>query len=136
MTQRVTWTPIYSVGHDGIDAQHQRLLALCNQLADHCQGAHGEPDVQPFDETFEAMKALVREHLEAEAAVFTQAGDDDVEDPGAAREAFDDVVDEIATTAHFDRAELQRFLAFWCIGHLTATVPAQRAALAGGGATT
>ena len=130
MTQRVMWTPMYSVGHDLFDAQHQRLLVLCNQMADYCKGADDASQAPLFDEAFAAFKTLVREHLGAEAAVLSHAGQADAEDLDAACEQFDDVVNEIATTAHFDREELQRWLAFWCIGHLTATVQAQRAALA------
>jgi hemerythrin len=130
MTQRVMWTPMYSVGHDLFDAQHQRLLALCNQMADHCRGGDGDSQAPLFDEAFAAFKALVREHLVAEASALSQPGEAGAEDLDAAREQFDAVVNEIATTAHFDREELQRWLAFWCIGHLTATVQAQRAALA------
>jgi hemerythrin len=120
------------VGDDEVDAQHQRLLALCNQLADRCQGTEGGPDEQRFDEIFDAFKALVREHLETEAAGLAHTRDHDAEDLCAAREEFEFVVDEVATTAHFDRTELQRFVAFWCIGRLTGAVQAQRAALAGG----
>ena len=47
-------------------------------------------------------------------------------------EEFDYLVDEIVTTENFDRLELQRFLALWCLGHIAGSAGDLRALLAGG----
>lgn len=126
---RVAWEPDFEVGHAVLDAQHQALLARCDLLADHCQGAQ---DAQRFDEVFADLRALAREHFETEAGVLAAAGDPDHGDCRLDGEEFDDLADEIVTTDHFDRVELQRFLALWWIGHLRGTVGYQRARLGAG----
>ncbi|MFO1220593.1 MAG: hypothetical protein U1E89_19685 [Burkholderiaceae bacterium] len=131
MLQRVTWTPLYSLGHDVLDAQHQRLIALANELADHCRSESDTAAEQRFDHAFAAFKVLVREHLDTEASLLAGADPANAEDLEAEREEFDTFAGEVATTAHFDREELQRFVAVWCIGHLNAAVQARRAAPAG-----
>ena len=40
---------------------------------------------------------------------------------------------EIATQEHFDRLELQRFLALWCVGHVTGSAAQLRGLMASGG---
>lgn len=114
---RVAWSPAFETGHADIDAQHQELLAQCNRLADLA----GEGAQAPFDEAFAGLKALVRAHFEAEAALLAGAGDAVLEDHGAEGEEFEVLAGEIATTENFDRLELQRFVAVWCLGHVTAS---------------
>ncbi len=93
------------------------MLDQCNLLAEHCAG--GEEADRQFDQAFERLRALAREHFEAEAALLAERGHPDVDDHAAECEEFDYLVDEIVTTDHFDRLELQRFLALWCLGHIS-----------------
>ena len=113
MPQRLQWDPGFEVGHEDIDAQHRGLLVLCERLAGHCLQGGGAAHEQRFDADFEALKALVREHLESEATLLSELGD-------------------IMTTGNFDRLELQRFVALWCLGHITASAARLRARLARG----
>jgi len=130
-TLRVDWEPAFAIGHDLIDAQHQALFALCNRLADLCARSD---DAGAFDETLAQLKALANEHFEAELAALAAAGDPALDDHGAELEEFDYLVDQIATTEHFDRLELQRFLALWWTGHVAAMAPRLRERLDEGGA--
>lgn len=128
---RVDWEHGMAVGHALIDDQHQALFALCNQLADRCIGPGDEA---AFDETLARLKALAHEHLAAELSLLAAAGDPAVDDHRADGEEFDYLVDQIATPEHFDRLELQRFVALWWIGHVADIAPKLRERLAKGGA--
>jgi hemerythrin-like metal-binding protein len=130
MPNRERWDPGWSVGHPVIDAQHQALLAQCNLLADHCEPGDGPANGQAFDQAFEKLKALAREHFDAEATLLAAHGDPDLEDHAVECDEFDYLADEVATTEHFDRLELQRFLSLWCVGHIAGSAHRQRALLA------
>lgn len=112
---RVAWIDDFASGHAAIDAQHRELLALCDALA----ALSGDADAPRFDAAFQQFQSLVRRHFEAEAALL--AGEAARDDHAAEAEEFAYLADEIATTANFDRLELQRFVAVWCLGHVTAS---------------
>lgn len=128
---RVPWDADFEVGHALLDAQHRQLLELCARLADHCAAADDDHH-RRFDETLVQLRSLARAHFEAEAAVLAACDGAHPDDCLADADEFDDLADEVVTTAHFDRVELQRFLALWWIGHLRGTVARQRVWLAGG----
>lgn len=108
MTQRTPWEPGYACGLEPLDRQHQALLAQCDRLAACCE------DAAAFDAAFAELKALAQAHFEAEAAAL--AGDsEDLQDE---QDEFGYLLDEVATTANFDRAEVQRFVALWWLGHV------------------
>lgn len=121
------WDPDFAVGQPLIDAQHEALLAQCKRLADHCGGGPGPADDPAFDDAFAQLKALAREHVEAEAALLAACGDADPEGLRIECDEFEYLAGEIATTAHFDRLELQRFLALWCLGHVRSSAQRFRA---------
>lgn len=127
MPCRTPWDPGLAIGHALIDRQHQALLAQCEALAAHC----GNADAAAFDADFEHLKTLAREHFAAEAALLAERGDTDTEDHALECEEFEYLADEIATTANFDRLELQRFAALWCLGHVRASAQRLRALPAG-----
>ena len=122
MPLRTPWEASYDTGDALIDASHRALLEQCEALADLCERG-AEPDTslaQRFDEVFAGLIALVRDHFDAESAWVAGFGDDALEAHRAEREQFDEFFAEVATTEHFDRLELQRFIALWCVGHVTA----------------
>ncbi len=132
MPTRVTWEAGLAAGHEIIDAQHQGLFDQCNRLADLCTGGVEEVSLQQFDRAFDRLKVLAREHCETEASLLAGSchAHADPEDALAECEEFEYLADEIATTANFDKLELQRFLALWCVGHVTASARQLREALA------
>ncbi len=125
MPQRPAWQDDYAVGSAPIDAQHRALLEACRRLADLCERGNDEA----FDEAFARLKALVGEHFEAEAALLAERGCPDLEAHAEEHEEFVWLADEIASTANFDRLELQRFVSLWCVGHI-ASAAALRDSLA------
>ncbi len=108
MPHRLNWDPGLATGHATLDAQHRELLEQCNRLADLCA------DTRAFDDAFAQLTTMAHEHFDAEAA----ARADDPEALQDEREDFDFLLAEVATTAHFDRVELQRFVALWWLGHI------------------
>jgi hemerythrin-like metal-binding protein len=136
MPQRVHWDPELSVGLALIDAQHQSLLRQCNLLADHCSADGGEEQHGPFDLALDRLMALARAHFTAETDLLAQHGCPELEDHRFDCDEFEYLVSEIVTTEHFERVELQRFLALWFLGHVMGSAAQLRAALAGRGAAT
>ena len=121
MPQRPQWEPAFSVGHELIDSQHQALLALCNRLGDHCAADPGDARDLAFDQDFDHLKALAQAHFKAESAWLTQHGYPALEEHLFALDELDDLLQDIVTTEHFDRLELQRFLSLWWLGHVAGT---------------
>ena len=125
MPNRLEWAPRHGVGNATLDAQHQTILARCNTLADCLDAA----DDRRFDETFKELMNLAREHFAAEEALLARCGYAELDDYRSEREEFDYLADEIATTEHFDRDELQTFLALWWAGHIRGGASNHRAFL-------
>lgn len=136
MPQRFQWDPELSVGLALIDAQHQSLLSQCNLLADHCSADGGEEQHGPFDLALDRLMALARAHFTAETDLLAQHGCPELEVHRFDCDEFEYLVSEIVTTEHFERVELQRFLALWFLGHVMGSAAQLRAALAGRGAAT
>lgn len=132
MPLRVPWDAADDVGDAAIDAQHQALLAQCNGLADLCEAGDGAQATQAFDAAYAQLKTLAREHFATESARLADAGYAGLDDHQADCEEFEYLADEIATTANFDRLELQRFVALWWVGHIKGTAGRHREVLAGG----
>lgn len=135
MPNRVPWDPDLQVGHAAIDAQHRGLLDQCNLLADLCTAAPGELAPQAFDAAFAQLKALVQAHLDTESVLLASADPTAADDLQDERDEFDYLAGEVATTDHFDRFELQRFVSVWCLGHVAGSARQLRALLAGTTAT-
>lgn len=108
------WDAAYDTGHAPIDAQHRALLAQCNRLADLCGG--DEAADAEFDQCVDRLKAMAREHFAAETSLL--AGSTALDEHLDECEEFEYLASEVATPGHFDRLELQRFLALWCVGHI------------------
>lgn len=125
MPNRLQWEPRLSVGNETLDTQHQAILARCNALADCLDEAND----RRFDETFQELMALAREHFAAEEALLVRCGYPELEDYRSEREEFDYLSAEIITTENFDRNELQTFLVLWWSGHILGATRKHRAFL-------
>lgn len=133
MPNRAPWEAGYACGHDLIDAQHQAMLTACDALADLCEPVAGDAHASRFDEAFVQWQKLAREHFEAEAGLLEQLASPQLEDHRFECEEFEYLLSEIVSTEHFDRLELQRFLAQWCLGHIVGSARIVRASLAAAG---
>lgn len=133
------WEADYAVGDALIDAQHEALLRLTHVLAERCPAEEGaavegcatddpaDPGDPLFDQAFEQLKAQAREHFETEASRLAPLGDEALEDHRFECDEFEYLVEQIATTEHFSRVEIQRFVALWCIGHVRGAAEQHRA---------
>ena len=117
MTPRLQWNPDYTVGSDSLDDQHRQILAQCNALAD-CMDETSEAGRAEFDRRFQALMALAQEHFATEEALLTGSGYPALEEHQNERDEFGYLADNIVKTEHFERSELQRFLALWWVGHI------------------
>ena len=131
MPPRPQGDPAWTGGHDATDGEHRALLAQCNRLADLCAAG---PDAQAdFDRAFDELVALARRHFAAEAALLARlapADGPDADDPGMAGAEFEELLESFVAPGHFDRLELQRFIALWWLGHVAETAPQLRTLLA------
>lgn len=134
MPIRVPWDADFDVGHELIDAQHRDLLTQCHRLAEHCVAGEGEASARQFDQSFDRLKALAREHFATEASLLASRGWPGLEDHRIECDEFEYLADEIVTIENFDRLELQRFLTLWWVGHIRGTARPLRELLAGGNA--
>lgn len=128
MANRVQWEPRHSVGNDTLDAQHRAILAQCNALAD-CLDDTSEAGDRKYDEIFNELMTLAREHFATEEALLARCGYPDLADHQSEREEFDYLAAEIITTQNFDKHELQSFLALWWTGHVLGAARNYRAFL-------
>ena len=122
MPNRIQWEPCHGVGNADLDAQHQAILARCNVLADCLDAAND----RGFDESFQELMAIAREHFAAEEALLLRCGYPELDDYRSEREEFEYLSAEIATPGNFDRNELQTFLALWWTGHILGAAKKQR----------
>lgn len=128
MPNRVQWNPASGVGHETLDTQHQNMLAQCNALAD-CIGDSGEDSALKFNTIFSELMAQVRDHFATEEAQLTRCGYPALDEDRDERDEFEYLAADIATTEHFEKVELQRFLSLWCVGHILGSGKKHRAFL-------
>jgi hypothetical protein len=100
--------PLPTTGHAVVDAHALGLQACCARLA-------GAPPLGP---AVEAFKVQARALFDAEDACLAQADAALRDAQQAEREEFEAFADEVLSADFFDGAELQRFAAAWCAGHL------------------
>ena len=133
MPNRVSWEPIFSLDNPTLDAQHQGILVQINALADCIDAAIADntsDSNQSFDSAFQAHMATAAEHFASEEALLTQCAYPAMEEHHNERDEFNYLTNEIITTDNFERAELQRFLSLWWVGHIVGSATKYRAALA------
>lgn len=128
MANRVQWEPRHSVGNATLDDQHRAILARCNALAD-CIEDTGAAGDRKFDEIFNELMTLAREHFATEGALLARCGYPELADHQSECEEFDYLAAEIITTENFDKIELQSFLALWWTGHVRGAARNYRAFL-------
>lgn len=128
MPNRVQWVPDYSMGNETLDRQHGNILTQCNALADCIADAGPESD-RKFHRIFNELMALGGEHFSTEETLLTQCAYPMLEEHQNEHGEFDYLVNEIITTANFERIELQRFLTLWWVGHIVGSGKKYRAFL-------
>lgn len=67
------WKPDYSVGHAEIDAQHQRLLAILNDLSSQLHGTDPPAD-RDAQAIFDRLAGYVTDHFAFEEQLMADSG--------------------------------------------------------------
>jgi hemerythrin-like metal-binding protein len=120
MPIRVQWDATFSVGNEVLDRQHQRLLSLCNDMAE-CISAGRHEALFRFHDILYQLTQYAREHFIAEekllekyryAALAAQQAEHGAYDEKMADWAFAATMDSI------DMREVQRYLAVWWRDHI------------------
>ena len=128
MPNRVQWNPSYSMGNAVLDRMHSNILMQCNALADCITDAGQQSDVK-FHSIFNELMAQAGEHFSTEETLLTQCAYPILEDHQNEHDEFVYLANEIITTKHFEKIELQRFLALWWVGHIVGSGKKYRAFL-------
>lgn len=115
----MTWGPALQVGFGDIDAQHERLVELVNQLNDEMRAGSGRDAVGPV------LAELVRytvDHFAFEERLMTEH---DISTSSAHRTEHGELVGQVrAFKEEYDAgsttvsAELMTFLRKWLTGHI------------------
>lgn len=129
MPNRVSWDPSFALGNPTLDAQHQAILAQVNALADSVANTSADSN-QKFDCAFQALMAAAAEHFATEESILAQCAYPGMDEHYNERDEFNYLANEIITTENFERAELQRFLSLWWVGHIVGSSKKYRANLA------
>lgn len=125
--KRFEWKPEYSVGDATIDAQHDELIGIINELADQLQGAK-EPEIAAARSVFDHLAHYVTTHFAYEEGLIGRAGYP--EERLAAHQAEHNAI--LQQLQEFeqvfeggDAAALQRMMPFlygeWLIHHICGT---------------
>jgi hemerythrin-like metal-binding protein len=118
----VTWSDDLSVGDESIDAQHQSLIAMINDLDEALQSGNAQPVLADM---VQRLKEYAQEHFASEEAVMERAGYPDL--AGHQREH----IDFIRRVSQFDKdcrsgactlnQEVLEFLKTWLLEHIMGT---------------
>lgn len=117
MPNREQWNPNYDTGNEILDHQHRIILARCNALADQNPGG-GQDQGMAFNNSFNELMALAREHFATEEALLAACGYPELEELKDEYGEFEYLAADIVTTENFEVIELQRFLVLWWVGHI------------------
>ncbi len=116
----IVWTSEYSVGNPLLDAQHQRLLALCNQ-ASESMGDNSPEGVEAFHNILNDLTRYVREHFLTEEKVLEQHHFADLDTHKAMHLDYEERLGEFliaATEGSIDKIALQVYLNDWWRDHI------------------
>lgn len=120
MPVHVTWNESFSVGNDMLDRQHQKLLDLCNALAD-CASLNPEVAHLRFHDILHQLTQYAREHFRVEENLLQQYHYPDLAHQQADHAAYEEKMVDwafAATMDVLDTVDAQRFLALWWRDHI------------------
>ena len=117
------WDENFNTGIKVIDAQHARLVALLNELANHVTLQSGDAEVLKI---FQALFEYTDYHFKSEEAIWQKLGEQDRLDAHRrTHQHFFEVVTQISGSGSQDAdnqcAELLTFLTDWLASHILQT---------------
>jgi hemerythrin len=120
MPIRVQWDSSFSVGNELLDRQHQRLLGLCNDMAE-CLTAGREEALFRFHEILYQLTQYAREHFKTEENLLERYRYSGLTSHLVDHSAYEEKMADWAYSAtmdFIDMREVQRFLAVWWRDHI------------------
>ncbi|MBI2277957.1 MAG: hemerythrin family protein [Dechloromonas sp.] len=122
MDQRVSaeWQSFYSVGNTVLDAQHKKLLRLC-QRAVLCLDADSQEARAELHYILNDLSVYVREHFDAEESLLRERGYPLLEQHMEEHLAYQTKLMDLllrATEGSLDKAELATYLTQWWLAHI------------------
>jgi hemerythrin len=116
----VQWDSSFSVGNETLDRQHQKLLGLCNALAE-CADAGPQVAQFNFHDVLYQLTQYAREHFRVEESLLQQYNYPDLAHQQAEHGAYEEKMADWAFAATMDALDMgdaQKFLALWWRDHI------------------
>jgi hemerythrin len=116
----IQWDASFSVGNEMLDRQHQKLLGLCNALAE-CADAGPQVAQFKFHDILHQLTQYAREHFRVEESLLQQYHYPDLALQQAEHGAYEEKMADWAFAATMDALDLndaQEFLALWWRDHI------------------
>jgi hemerythrin len=120
MTINIQWDPSYSVGNALLDRQHQKLLALSNELED-CVVAARQMAFFRFHGILHELAQYAREHFRTEEQMLRRCAWSDLAGHMRDHEAFEQQIADwsfAATMGTLNILDVQRYIAQWWKHHI------------------
>lgn len=120
MPKILSWNPNYSVGEPTLDAQHQKLMGLCNRLST-CLADNDERANAMFFEILADLSAYAREHFATEESILLACKYPRLATQKADHAEYEMHVKEFLASARcgvLDKADLQKLLSSWWQDHI------------------
>ncbi|MBX3667925.1 MAG: bacteriohemerythrin [Rhodocyclaceae bacterium] len=118
--RRLNWDDSFSVGDPVMDSHHQKLLELCNRLAECAQPDRMEPD-SAFHALLNELNEYAQVHFAAEEAMLRACGYPGVSGQEAEHLIYKAKINELlakAKTGHLDRVGAHHFVLSWLMQHI------------------
>jgi hemerythrin-like metal-binding protein len=119
----VHWDASFSVGNHLLDSQHQKLLHLCNQLAE-CATKRPVDAQFRFHDILHQLTQYARQHFQMEEGLLQKYDYAGLADQQAEHGAYEEKMADWAFSATMDTLdmqEVQRYLAVWWRDHILIT---------------
>jgi hemerythrin len=120
MPIRVHWDSSFSVGDPVLDRQHQKLLGLCNDMA-QCIAASSEERRFRFHDILYRLGQYARDHFKTEEALLQKYQYSRLAAQQAEHNAYEEKMADwafAATMEAIDMLEVQHYLAAWWRDHI------------------
>jgi len=120
MPEKFKWLPEYSVGNPKMDAQHQKLLAVCVDIAELTK-QHGSEFTDNFHLALNELTNYAGQHLADEEKLLQDTFYPDFSEHKREHEEYFTTLSEIlfnAVNGAFDAEKLNAFAGEWWVNHI------------------
>lgn len=120
MVAPVSWTPALSVGNNLLDAQHQKLFSLCNEIG-ALSDKTGSDLSEAFHNALNELCIYAEEHFAAEEKLLDACNFPFIEEMRHEHNEFITNLSEIlfnATRGILDAKKLHEFVCSWLVSHV------------------